>query len=730
MKKKRNFSSIRWQILILLVIATATPFFYISIIFLHSSNQVSLLEEIRDKHYPVQANMERALFTLKIIHSKMQDAVTTGEQESLVEAKLLNDQFIEILNSTTYIDPNKKDSIHKIKQKFLTYFSNNYSLAFSLINKPINSVSDYLEVGAENAKQYLEIINMLEDFNSSEMKKFSNAVDRVTDRANTIVNLGAPIGLIIISIIFFLGYQSVYRVIKRINHMVHILCSIAKNENDMSVRIDIDGRDEMAELAFWFNEFMAKQEKDTIKSTKKIRQLAYMDTLTNLPNRRLFNFRLLGEVEYCRRNHLSMAVMFLDLDNFKNINDQKGHDVGDQLVCEVARRLIDIVRKYDVVGRATDDTNKNYSLVSRMGGDEFNIILARIVDKQSVANIAGRILKEISSPIEIQDHTIETGVSIGTAIYPEDALIAEELIINADLAMYEAKRNGKNTHYFFHPTMKENTKYSNDIKTSLKKVLKENGNNELFFHFQPKFEINSNVIVGAEALLRWKSSGFGFVPPEDFIPLAEKSNLICDLDSWVLTTVFKQIQKWYQAGLQLVPIAINISAKQAAKKNLVDFIERALSETDVPPKFIELEITETAALNEREIVADNIRSLKRIGVSVSIDDFGAGHASLSLLKYCQIDALKIDRGFVSDIDLMSDNTIIQGIIALAKSLKIKTIAEGVETKQQLHLLDELGCDMVQGYFLSKPIPAIEFEKVLGFMNKSIAQDQPVYYLKK
>ena len=426
-EKSINLKSIQCQILFVVCIATLTFTVYVAIILLHSNNQATLLEDIRDKHYPVQAKLERSFFTLRIIHSKIQDAVTTGEIDPLREANLLKKEFLDHIQAINKIDPTKKILSEHISKEFLAFFEGSYELAQKLINNAI-AESELIE-GKRVAKQYETLLQLLESSNRSEFIQFSKAIGQVTERANIIVHIGSTIGLATIVIIFLLALANSRKITHRIRNIIDILYDITTNNGDMSTRITMDGSDEMTELAYWFNRFIAKLEKITSDSTNEIRRLAYLDTLTNLPNRRLFNIRLQEEIEYCKRENLQIAVMFLDLDNFKTVNDQKGHKAGDQLVCEIGARLKGVLRKYDTVDFAEggsplgDTQNSNGSIVARMGGDEFMLIISRIKqskndNKNIIESTASRILTTTLAPIEIDDSPIEIGVSIGVAVFP------------------------------------------------------------------------------------------------------------------------------------------------------------------------------------------------------------------------------------------------------------------------------------------------------------------------
>ena len=346
-------------------------------------------------------------------------------------------------------------------------------------------------------------------------------------------------------------------------------------------------------------------------------------------------------------------------------------------------------------------------LVARMGGDEFMLLITSLKEARDVAVVAERVRKAVLAPIVVEGLTLEIGVSIGIATYPGNGVNAEELVVNADLAMYEAKRRGKNSYCFYDKQIGRAAQLSLEMGKLLRHAL---AREEMQLFVQPKFNLFDGQVVGAELLLRWDSPQLGFVPPKIFIAAAESSHLIYQIDEWVLKKTCRQINSWQRSGIFHAPVAINISAKQAGNPDLVDKVVRALEQYPVAAHTLELEITETSALANLETVAENIKGLKRLAVKVSLDDFGAGHSSLTLLKYCDIDTLKIDRGFVSELDTNTNaRPIVETVISLARKLRVDVVAEGVETPQQAHMLKSIGCGSVQGYLFAPPMPISEFE---------------------
>ncbi len=675
-----------------------------------SNYQAALLEDIRDKQYPVQIRLQEAFLTLRLIQVTMREAVRAGEMETLRELDAFKKQFLDSIVSVQMIDSSENSTIDAITSAFTTYFDANYQLAVGLHGgKPENIPGiDGEEIVAAS---YSKVAGLLEAFKSRESIEYNLAISGVTRRANSIVRIGVPVGMLVVAVLFYLAVLTSRRVIERINNIVGALRNIARDNGDMSVRIPVDGVDEMAEMAFWFNRFVSKLERLTNESTEEIRRLAYADSLTRLPNRRLFNKHLKSEVVRCQRKNETMAVMFLDLDDFKSVNDQLGHDAGDALICEVAQRLTDTMRDYDIVARDIGPKiGDGDHLVARMGGDEFMVIVTDLEEPQHAAVVAERVRKIILEPIKLNGTSVDIGVSIGIAIYPDNGMCAEELVINADLAMYEAKNRGKNNYCFFNCEMENAARFNIQIESALRGAFKRD---ELELHYQPKFNVESGEMVGAEALLRWHSPSLGMVSPARFVPLAEKSGLIYVVDSWVLQTVCTQIHDWREAGFEVAPISINVSAKQAARSDLVDIVSTALQDASLPPYAIEVEITETSALLNMQVVAENIRLLKKLSVTVALDDFGAGHSSLSLLKYCDIDTLKIDRGFITELGVEGrGRPLVEAVVTLAKILGLCPVAEGVEQVSELEALREMECTVAQGYYFARPMPVDEFEQFM------------------
>ena len=436
-----------------------------------------------------------------------------------------------------------------------------------------------------------------------------------------------------------------------------------------------------------------KRKIDSTEIEKKV----YYDQTTGLTNKLLFNDRLQQSMHDAKRNKTQIAILFIDLDNFKYVNDSMGHSAGDKLLKLVSGRLKKALRKTDTI--------------SRWGGDEFTIILPKIKDSNDIRILCKRILNEDLNNITIDNQELRITASIGIAIYPQNGEDVETLVKNADAAMYRAKDKGKNRYSFFKPEMnKEITERISNENNLFKAIEKE----EFLLLFQPQIDLKTNKITGFESLIRWNSPDKGVLAPYKFIPIAEETNLIIPLGEWVIRETCKQNKKWHNMGVTLT-CAVNISAKQFLRSNLVNLIKNILNETQLDPKYLELELTETILMEDIEKTVNILNRLKKMGVKISIDDFGTGYSSLSYLKQFPIDTLKIDQSFISPInaDSIDKNfTIANIVIDLGHKLGMKVIAEGVETEGQIKFLKKYACDKIQGYIISEPVNEIEFNLLL------------------
>jgi len=425
---------------------------------------------------------------------------------------------------------------------------------------------------------------------------------------------------------------------------------------------------------------------------ERLMHLAHYDVLTSLPNRILFYDRLRQALAQAKRNQWTVGVMLIDVDRFKNVNDTLGHAVGDQLLQQVSERLKRSVRSGDTVGR--------------LGGDEFAIVLSNLATPQDGNLVAQKIMASFKEPFRLDGGSeIYVTGSIGITLYPDDSTDQDTLIKNADAAMYRAKDSGRNSYRFYTPEMNARARELLSMESSLRRALDRR---EFLLYYQPKVSVVTGEIVGVEALLRWRHSDRGLVSPGDFMPVLEETGLIMPVGEWVIEAVCTQLREWSGAGIVVKPVAINLSARQFADKDLGITIQRILERYGIDPGLIEFEITESSLMTNTEESTAALEFLANLGVGLSIDDFGTGYSSLGYLKRFPLDALKIDRSFVRDITTNTDDaTITRAVISMAHSLGLKVIAEGVETEEQITFLAEHGCDEIQGYYFSQPLPADE-----------------------
>ncbi len=428
----------------------------------------------------------------------------------------------------------------------------------------------------------------------------------------------------------------------------------------------------------------------------KMSHLAQHDFLTDLPNRVLLSERFSQAIRLAHRHRKQVAVLFLDLDYFKHINDSLGHALGDQLLQSVAKRLVQTVRATDTV--------------CRQGGDEFVILLAELEQPQDAAAVADKLLAAFALPLATGAHDLHVSLSIGISIYPDDGINADTVMQNADTAMYHAKESGRNNYQFFRADMNARAVRRLFVESNLRRALK---NGEFVLHFQPKMDIASGALTGAEALVRWQDPEFGLTYPDRFVSIAEECGLIVPIGRWVLREACRQIQAWRQAGLAAVPVAVNISAMEFRHKGFVESVASILQETGLAPRYLELELTESTLMHEGLASSSVLGELKAMGVSLAVDDFGTGYSSLSYLRRFPIDTLKVDQSFVRDVISDTDSaTIVSAIIGMGRNLHLRVVAEGVETQEQLEFLRTQHCDEGQGYLFSRALAATEFVKLL------------------
>ncbi|SDL01371.1 bifunctional diguanylate cyclase/phosphodiesterase [Natronincola ferrireducens] len=451
---------------------------------------------------------------------------------------------------------------------------------------------------------------------------------------------------------------------------------------------------------------ISKEIEEGEKIQEEMRYLAYHDYLTGLPNRLLLTDRLKQAIHISKRTERIIGVIFLDLDAFKIVNDSIGHDQGDELLKEVAQRLTDTLRKADTV--------------CRMGGDEFLIIIQNLTNVNDLERIVKKIMHIFSYPFKLKEQNFYVTASAGVAIFPEDGEDVEMLIKNADIAMYKAKEKGKNQYVFCSPVMKNQVAETMKLTNCLYRAHERN---ELILHYQPQISHNTGKIIGVEALIRWNHPELGLVSPGKFIPIAEQTGLINPIGEWVLRTACHQNKAWQDAGFPHIRMGVNLSVYQFQDSNIVTQVESVLKETGLSPKYLELEITESIVMKETSYIVEVLNDLKKLGVIISLDDFGTEYSSLNYLKQLPIDRIKIAIQFIHGIAVSNkDEAITKAIIILAKNLGMNVIAEGVETKQQLTFLSQRMCDEVQGFYYHKPMPASEVEALLRRDNTNKLQE--------
>lgn len=449
---------------------------------------------------------------------------------------------------------------------------------------------------------------------------------------------------------------------------------------------------------------------------KRLARLAYYDSLTGLPNRRLFHDRLDQAMERARRNEKLVGILFLDLDHFKDINDTLGHLFGDRLLQETAKRLSGLLRKEDTV--------------ARLGGDEFTVILENIGNVVDAENVANKILHSIRQPFKLGEHEIHVTSSIGITLYPLDDSDIERLIMNADGAMYQAKSHGRNTYELYTAKIHSEATERRTLETSFRKAVESaefhlQYQPEFILHYQPEVDRYSGEVVGVEALIRWQHPELGTIGPDRFIPLAETTGLILPLGEWVLRTACKQAVAWRKAGFPPFHIAVNVSALQLKNREIVSQVARILEETGMEGRYLELELTESVVITKSEELITILRDIKEMGITISIDDFGTGHSSLANLQLLPVDKIKIDISFIRNVTKSEqDATIVVSTIEMAHKLGLKVVAEGVETEEQQMFLLAHHCDIMQGYHFSRPVAAKDLEALLVNRVETTPSKQP------
>jgi len=502
---------------------------------------------------------------------------------------------------------------------------------------------------------------------------------------------------------FYFINQILIRPIQRLGRSARAL-----GRGQFTSKTGITSQDEIGELARSFEEMGRNLQESQVQIT----YLAYHDALTGLPNRRMFQEFLQRAVANARRHHAGLALLFLDLDNFKQINDTMGHQAGDELLQNLSERFTECLREEDLLSlKNVDETYQGpHDTLARVGGDEFLILLSCIEDPSEAAVVAQRLLDTLTKPFVVNNSEFFVSSSIGISIYPTDGEDAETLTKNADIAMYHAKNNGRNNYQYFNESMNVAAIERMMMENALRKAI---DNKEFLLYYQPKVETHSGEITGVEALIRWQHPELGIVYPNKFIPIAEESGLIVPIGEWVIDEATRQVRRWEDDGIDL-NISVNISTVQLNKQSVVNVIKNCIEKNKCRTDRLEIELTETSIMDAHEPAINMLNEIKSLGVQISMDDFGIGYSSFRYLRNLPIDILKIDRSFVRHVTTNQDDAaIISAILAMAHTLDLIVIAEGVETLEQLQFLRNRQCDIVQGYLISHPLPDAELRQFIA-----------------
>jgi diguanylate cyclase (GGDEF)-like protein len=536
-------------------------------------------------------------------------------------------------------------------------------------------------------------------------------------RIRTYISIAFGIVLVSVLIAFLLSTALQGVITRPILSLVDLTHRVS-HEKNYALRATIDHHDEIGVLVNGFNEMLqvveqrdeelekhrehleqtvANRTAELKKLNLKLTYQAYHDALTNLPNRALFIKRVEQAINHADENNELLAVLFIDLDRFKYINDTLGHAAGDRLLQEVAQRLLTCTQQ-------PEDT------VARLGGDEFTLLLRNVREPANAGIVAEHIIKALTLPFSFNEQELYVTPSIGISIYPKDGRDVGSLMKNADAGMYMAKNQGRNNYRFYTSSANAASAARLNMEHKLRQALEFE---QFEVWYQPRFDIRTGQIVGAEALVRWRSPDFNLVPPAQFIPLAEDTGLIIPIGEWVLRTACRENMKWQLIYPYSLSVSVNLSARQFVQEDLLSSIEKMIADLSMNPTRLELELTESLIMPNAEDTIETLKALKKLGMQISVDDFGTGYSSLSYLKRFPIDTLKIDQSFVRDIPEDEDDcALVTAIIAMAHNLKLTVVAEGVETAEQLHFLRNYDCDYVQGYLFGKPMPAADFQQLL------------------
>ncbi|MDO6459101.1 EAL domain-containing protein [Granulosicoccaceae sp. 1_MG-2023] len=696
--------SLRRRIMALALAGVTVFLLYLVLVVSQSSHNAETLNEIRDIRYPVQAQLLEAKHQLDVIQLELESSVFSVDENAYVLSAMRSEDFRQSLFEIQRLDPAIAPAIEAILEKFNAFYEESSATARQLRRDGANHL-DVEFIALQSSQNYSEVADALQVLLDQQTGGLADSIGDAEQYYLYSVWLAYAGGLTGAVLFIFLTWYTANRIVGRINEMVVALRNIARGDNDMSVRIDISGNDEMSALAHWFNTFIGRLELVTEQSNLEIRKIAYTDNLSGLPNRRLLMECIEAEQERTALEpERALVGMFLDLDNFKPINDQLGHDAGDELIRQVAVRLTELV-----CGESVDSAMEIEALlagqspiVARIGGDEFFLLLPGMRTVEEAQLLAESVLKTILRPYEIMNEFCHIGVSIGISLLPRDKACGMSIMDMADMAMYEAKNSGKNTYRFFSQEITDSAKRKARLENALRQSVSRD---ELKLLYQPKVIIETGEYLGAEALLRWQSKEFGDLSPGRFIHLAEKSGYVLKLDEWVLNEACRQAQLWIQDHVSFERLAVNVSANLLRSVQCLPVVEAALRRYGVPAERIELELAESATTGEHiEEISNNLSRLRERGVRIALDDFGVGQSSMRLLISRRIDALKLDRDLVNTlVDDARSREVVRSLLSLADSLGIETVAEGVESEEHIAILRELGCKVAQGWYYAKPV---------------------------
>ena len=604
------------------------------------------------------------------------------------------------------------DNIHRLKHKdgSWVWIHNRAKAIFDEDNQALRMIGTHTDISKEKAQelkyiQQSQVIEQIHDsisttdlegnilsWNSASQKMFGYSADEIIGKHISILHLQKNLSKFSIveeSLKNTGEYKTEIELITKSKDIIFVSLTLSylRDENGLPINI----------ISYSQDITKRKLALDELQEQKgKLHHQAHHDALTGLPNRVLLNDRLNQAIEKAKRNNTKIALLFIDLDHFKEINDSLGHAVGDEVLKIVTKKL--------------QKTTRDEDTVARLGGDEFTIILEDLEHAQDSSLIANKILNTLAQPININKNTMYISSSIGISIYPDDGKSYENLLKFADSAMYKAKAEGRNNYQYYSSKMTELAFERVVMETSIRVALKEE---QFIVYYQPQVDGTTDKLIGMEALVRWEHPIMGIIPPAKFIPLAEATGLIIELDQFVMKTAMTQFSQWYKQGFNPGVLALNLAVKQLEKAEFIDIFTELLKKTDCKAEWIELEVTESQIMTKPDEAIKILEEISDLGIELAVDDFGTGYSSLAYLKKLPINKLKIDKEFVRDLPNDEEDVgITRAVIALAKSLNLRIIAEGVETKEQRDFMIENGCNAIQGYFYSKPIPANKLEEIL------------------